>query len=119
MSFYAFYPPTSTSILPVGASTSANQVLEIAQLTAINSNTTGSATATNQSTEIGLLTAMNNRMAGSLVPLAYDETDLSYIISGPGAGQVGTVLYKLASILVATLTLTYDGSNNLLTAVKT
>lgn len=39
-----------TSALPTGASTAANQTLEITQLTAINTNTTGVSTAANQVT---------------------------------------------------------------------
>lgn len=43
---------------------------------------------------------------GSLVPTSYDEIDLSYT----GANLTG-VVYKKAAATVATLALTYSGSN--------
>jgi len=85
----------TSTVVPAGGATAANQVLEIADLDALNART-----------------------AGSLVPLAYNEIDLTYVPSGNGAGQVGTAVYKLASSTVATLTLTYDSSNRLSTVVK-
>ena len=56
---------------------------------------------------------------GSLVPQPYDEIVLTYIPSGNGAGQIGTVTYKLATVFVALLTLTYDGSNRLIDVTRT
>lgn len=76
---------------------------------------TGAATAANQSTIISQLTS---KLSGSLVPLAYDEIDLTYVPSGNGVGQVATALYKLASSTIATLTMTYDSSNRLSSVVK-
>lgn len=78
----------------------------------------GSATAANQVLEISALNALNARTAGALVPTAFDEIDLVYVPSGNGTGQVGTATYKLSSSTVATLTLTYDGSNRLSSVVK-
>lgn len=57
-------------------------------------------------------------VGGSFVPEKFDEIDLTYIPSGNGAGQIGTVVYKLSTATIATLTLTYDGSNNLISVVK-
>ena len=57
-----------------------------------------------------------------LVPEVYDAIQLSYIVSGPGTGQIGTVQYYeggTGGLLVATLTLTYDVSNNLITVART
>jgi hypothetical protein len=70
----------------------------------------GAATSANQATEL-------TRLAGSLVPTAYNEVDLTYIVAGNGTGQVGTAVYKLASSTVKTLTLTYDASNRLSSVV--
>jgi hypothetical protein len=53
-----------------------------------------------------------------LVPQIYDALTLSYIASGNGSGQVGTVDYYvggLSGTLVAALTLTYDSNNRLIT----
>ncbi len=65
------------------------------------------------------LDALNARTAGGLVPLHFDEIDLTYVPSGNGAGQVATAVYKLASSTVATLTLTYDSNNKLTSVIKT
>ena len=116
-----FFPPVTLSSLPLppGAATSANQVLEIAELTAIAGSTAASATAANQVTENASLSSIDgklsalSRMAGSLTPVDFDETAISYVPSGNGAGQIGVVQFKKATVLVKTLTLSYDGSNRL------
>lgn len=51
---------------------------------------------------------------GNLVPEQYDEIGLSYITSGPGTGEIGTVVYKYAGNTIVTLTLTYDISNRII-----
>jgi len=91
----------SSSPLPPGSATAANQVLEIAQLDNIDT----------------AVTALNARTPGGLVPLQFDEIALTYIPSGNGTGQIGTAVYKLASVTVKTLTLTYDGSNRLIDVI--
>jgi hypothetical protein len=57
--------------------------------------------------------SLNSRMAGSLTPVEHDELVLTYIGAGNGIGEIGTVTYKLATVTVKTLTLSYDGSNRL------
>lgn len=54
------------------------------------------------------------KFAGALIPTAYDEVVLSYT----GSNLTG-VVYKLAGATITTLTLTYDGSDNLIHVVKT
>lgn len=54
----------------------------------------------------------------SLITSQYDEIDLSYYNSGPNIGELQTVTYKLAGATQNTLTLTYDGSNNLTSVVR-
>lgn len=56
---------------------------------------------------------------GVLVPEDFNSVDITYISSGPGTGEIGTVVYKLDGNSVATLTLSYDGSNRLINIVKT
>lgn len=63
--------------------------------------------------------ALNVNVFNSLVPTAYDEIDLTYWVSGNGAGQIETVLYKLVGTTVATLTLNYNSSAQLISVVKT
>lgn len=135
-----YFYPSSSSSLPAGSATAANQVLEIAELTQISGQLpttlgvdvsanslsvvlasdyvpalpTGAATEAKQDNEIALLTA---RLSGSLVPAAFDEVDLTYVTVGNGIGQVETATYKLATVTVKTLTLSYDGSDRLSTVV--
>jgi hypothetical protein len=70
-------------------------------------NTSG--VRTNLATET-TLSSINTKLAGSLVPTAYDQIDLTYYSSGNGIGQIQTAVYKLATVTVRTLTLTYDTS---------
>lgn len=134
----------SGSTPPTGAATSANQVLEIAELTAIDGKlpaTLGQkamaaslavAIASDQSAvpisaaslplPSGAATAANQatlltRLSGSLVPAAFDEIDLTYVAAGAGTGQIATAVYKLASATVKTLTMSYDGSDRLSSVV--
>lgn len=65
------------------------------------------------------LAILNTKTAGALVATAFDEIDLTYVPSGNGAGQVATAIYKLATVTQATLTMTYNGSDQLTSVVKT
>lgn len=60
-------------------------------------------------------------ISGALVTEPYDYIELTYVPSGNGVGEIQTVTYKLGGsggTLVATLTLTYDSSNKLLTVTR-
>jgi hypothetical protein len=57
-------------------------------------------------------------LGGNLVPQEYDQISLTYITSGNGTGEIGTVVYEFESNTVATLTLTYDGSNRLINVIR-
>lgn len=59
------------------------------------------------------LTAITSRLSGSFVPAAYDEVALTYVPSGNGTGQIQTATYKLSSVTVKTLTLSYDSNDRL------
>lgn len=48
----------------------------------------------------------------------YTSIALTYVAAGNGAGEIETVTYKNGDETVATLTLAYDGSNNLSTVTK-
>ena len=58
-------------------------------------------------------------IAGALVPERYDQIDLTYVPSGNGVGEIQTAVYKLATVTVATLTLSYNASNKLTSVVRT
>lgn len=55
---------------------------------------------------------------GNLVPDQYNEIDLTYVVSGNGAGQIQTATYKKGGSTVATLTLSYDSQDRLTTVVR-
>lgn len=61
---------------------------------------------------------LNNKTAGALVPVAFDEIQLTYVTSGNGIGEIATAVYKSSSTTVATLTMTYDSNNKLTNVVK-
>lgn len=120
-----------SSALPTGASTSANQATEIASLASIDGKIvhvdtgnvtvvasalpTGAATSANQTTEITALNLFSGKTAAGFVPEKFDETVLTYV---GATTNIDTVTYKLATVTVATLTLTYDGSDRLTGVVK-
>jgi hypothetical protein len=62
------------------------------------------------------LNDLNLRTAGSLVPVEHDEIVTTYV---GATTDISTVVYKKAGSTVATLTLTYDGSNRLIGVVRT
>lgn len=54
-----------------------------------------------------------------LVPKEYDEIALTYVGAGlNGEGQVSTAVYKLATVTVATLTLSYNSADKLVGVVR-
>ena len=57
----------------------------------------------------------------SLVSETYDYISLTYVASGNGIGEIETASYKqggAGGTTVATLTLTYDGSNKIVTVTR-
>jgi hypothetical protein len=62
--------------------------------------------------------SLNTIELAQLVPFEFNEIDLTNSVIG-GQTVPTIVVYKLASATVATLTLTYDGSANLLSVVRT
>lgn len=79
---------------------------------------TGAATEATVSASDSKLADLNARLGGSLAPVEHDELEITYVVAGNGIGEVETVLYKLAAATVATLTLSYDASNRLISVVK-
>lgn len=61
---------------------------------------------------------LNVNVLSGFVPTAFDEIVLTYVPSGNGAGQIATATYKLATATVATLTMTYNGSDQLTDVLK-
>lgn len=51
-------------------------------------------------------------------PAAHDEINLTYVSGGPADGEIETVVYKNGGSTVSTLTLSYDGSGNLSSVVR-
>jgi len=129
----------SSSALPTGAATEATLSAIDGKITTVDTGDvtvsssalpTGAATETTlgtlatesslsaQAADIALL---EDRLAGSLVPEQYDYIALTYVAAGNGAGEIETVEYRdggSGGTLVATLTLTYDGSDRLATVTR-
>ena len=110
MSFYASYPPAGSN---ASVSINGNPIPTSSTLIA-GENPSGNL----QPVSVDANGDVNVNIVSALVPTSYNEIDLTYIPSGNGAGQIGTATYKLSGVTVATLTLTYDSSNNLITVVK-
>lgn len=79
---------------------------------------TGAATLAVQATQQTSLNLLTDRLAGSLAPVKHDEVALTYVTVGNGIGEIATVVYKLATVTVATLTLSYDVNNKLSGVVR-
>jgi hypothetical protein len=73
------------------------------------------------SEKIGDDFALHVYQANLLVPEAFDYIALTYVAAGNGAGEVETVTYKTGGsggTTVATLTLTYNASDEVATVTK-
>ena len=79
----------------------------------VTSAAAGGATEVTLDAVLTEVEALNARMGGSLTPVEFDEMVLTYVTVGNGIGEIQTVVYKLATVTVKTLTLSYDGSDRL------
>lgn len=122
------WPPISATA-PVGGATSANQVLEIAQLTAINSNTTGASTAAKQDTGNASLASIDSKLTNPLpvsaasLPLpsgAATEATLSSLNGKITAVNTGAVVVSSSALPTGAATeATLSSLNGKVTAVNT
>ena len=99
-----------------GLASSAKQDLIITELQDIDANTVDAATETTLSAQASNIALLEARLPGSLVPETHDYIATTYVAAGNGIGEIETVTYKTGGAggsTVATLTLTYDGSNRL------
>lgn len=112
--FRNIYDPASQSIAvnvvtggPSGGSTAANQTngSQKTQIVDGSGNVIGSS---NNSLKT-ILTG------GNLVPDRYDDIVITYV---GATTRIATVVYKLATVIIATLTLTYDGSSRLIEVAR-
>lgn len=63
-----------------------------------------------------------SNITGQLVPEIYDTISLTYYNSGPASGEIQTASYYqggLSGTLVATLILSYNGSGQISSVVRT
>jgi hypothetical protein len=81
----------------------------------LNTTVTVASLPTGASTS-ALQTALNNKTAAGLVVSGHDEIVTTYV---GATTKINTVVYKLSAITVATLTLSYDGSDRLIGVVRT
>lgn len=125
------YPPLSVSVAPtVGAATSANQVLEIAQLTAINTNTDGIETLVGSSntkldtlhTDIGVgntsLSSIDGKQTTANTSLSSIDTKLTNnattTLQTAGNTSLASIDTKLSGNIKTT---TLDGSGNSIASI--
>ena len=110
----------TASVLPTGAATEATLagVATEATLATLGTETTLLAIDNSTANIQNILTDISVKTAGSLVPLFYDNLEITYVTSGPGTGEISTVVYYDGSTVVATLTFTYDGSDRLQTVAR-
>lgn len=65
------------------------------------------------------LQALNvSNLTGTLVPEVYDNVAFTYVDSGNGAGDISTMIFKLSTLVVATLNFTYDSSNRVTSVIR-
>ena len=76
---------------------------------------TGAATSSLQTTGNTAISTFSAKSAASMVAVAHDEVVLSYVGT---SNRISSVVYKLATSTVATLTFSYDGSNRLTGVVR-
>jgi hypothetical protein len=76
---------------------------------------TGAATSALQTTGNSAITALSAKTGASMVTVAHDEVVVTYVST---SNRISTVVYKLATATVATLTFSYDGSNRLTGVVR-
>lgn len=88
-------------------------VSDLIEVPELEVSITGVAT---EATLLDVKDLLDSKLAGSLVPVEHDEVVTTYVGS---TSDISTVVYKLAGVTVATLTLTYDGSNRLIGVVRT
>lgn len=62
--------------------------------------------------------ALKVRSLSGFVFEAYNTIELTYVPSGNGAGEIQTAVYKQGATTVATVTLTYNASNEIATIVR-
>jgi hypothetical protein len=55
---------------------------------------------------------------GKLVPESFDTLELTYVAAGNGAGEIETVTYIKDLAVIATLTLSYNSDNKLVTVTR-
>lgn len=87
----------TSSVAPAGSATAANQVLEIAQLTAINSNTTGLAQETTLSALNAKFSSLGQKTMANSAPvvIASDQSPISAVLQSEGLTNDPQPLYSI------------------------
>lgn len=53
-------------------------------------------------------------VSNNAIPFEYDEFEITYIESGNGEGEIGTITYKKSGDTVGVVTLTYDSDHRII-----
>lgn len=109
----AVHTIVDSSALPTGAATAANQSTEITALGTIDTS------VGTVNTSVGAVTtavsAFSAKTAAGFVNVPFDNLVITYV---GATTDIDTVVYKLGATTVATLTLSYDGSDRLTGVVR-
>jgi len=89
------------ALLSVGNNNTAAAVTELASIQTATVSTASSASE------------IKERSAGSFINFNFDEVDLTYVVTGAELGEIETATYKLATVVVGVVTITYDTSGNI------
>ena len=106
--------PANNVFLPVKDITSQASLSSIdGKFTTLNAK--DFATSAKQDTAQTTLSALEAKVAGSIAPVKHDQVILTYV---GATTDIATSTYKFTGTTVATLTLSYDGSNRLVGVVR-
>ena len=72
-----------------------------------NANTTDIKTASESTNDVTV-----GRLAGSFINFEFDEVVISRVTVGPATGEIETAEYKLSTVTVGTITISYDANGD-------
>lgn len=114
------YDDAAKALRVTGGTSGAQEVVQ-PDGTLLHVTVDASALPTGAATQATLST-LSNKSAGSDVTVAYDYRAFTKIPSGNGAGQIGTIVYRLggaSGTVVATQTIAYDSAGDVSSITKT
>lgn len=125
--FYSFYPPSgaasaNASVGPNGDPIPTSSTLIAGEgpggvQTPIQATGDGSLQV-NDTNTYNAVFDFSAKTASGLVTVSFDEQVISYVTSGPATGEINQIIYKEVGSTVSTVTLSYNGSGQLVGVVR-